>query len=64
MQNSGSRNSGQKDAARKNADKYFGGGAAASPAKAAIDAAKEAADANTMRLRALRLAKEAADKTP
>lgn len=62
MQNSVFRTSGQKDAARKNADKYFGG-AAASPAKSAIDTAKAAADANTLRLRALRLAKEAAENS-
>lgn len=52
-----------KNAARLNAEKHFAvAGKSADPAKQAAAQANAASDANTLRLRTLRLEKEAADK--
>jgi hypothetical protein len=48
----------QKDAARRNAERYFATGAA----KQQASKPRDAGDANTLRLRALRLAKEETDR--
>jgi hypothetical protein len=50
-----------KNTARLNAEKHFAG-KSADTAKQAASLASAASDANTLRLRALRLEKEAADK--
>ena len=65
MQNSGFRSLSQKEAALKNANKHFIGGD--KPNVLAKDIAisdRVAQDANTLRLRTLRLAKEESDKLP
>lgn len=63
MQNSGFRSLSSKEATLKNANKHFLGGD--KPGGLAKDIAlseRVARDANTLRLRALRLAKEESDK--
>ena len=63
MQDNFSRSSAAKDAALKNANKHFAGhGRDGDPAKLEAAKAQAATDANTLRLRALRLARDEADK--
>jgi hypothetical protein len=63
MQDNFSRSSAAKDKALKNANSHFSGaGRDADPARTEAARAQAATDANTLRLRALRLARDQADK--
>jgi hypothetical protein len=63
MENSNGRSLTQKEAVLRNANKhFFGGNSRVELGKLEIKSARAASEANTLRLRTLRLAKEEADK--